>query len=352
MIKILQIIILVFFSLLMMSASCDKGSEGCTDANACNYNKNAAIDDNSCWFKSADCSCDDPPGSVIDCLGICDANFSNDPPEYDDGNCCSQIDEFCDEIVIGGCLDSLMCNYNPDATHNNDSCAVDLSQYGGSVDGTDCEGICEGGAVLDGCDNPECIGGLSYSLEPWKIIISAKAIFKSIFSDTLLGIDSSTITLGVSKFALDGYNEIEQEGGSTNCADSCYVDIFEQPPGPDNLIRFYFPHEEWINEIESDIYNEPYFVQDMRYYNLYALFSTGIQWDAIITPINLTHGSIVDELSISYKFEGAIDQCKFNISLEGSTPELLEGKFKNYSVNSNDDIDLFINISNICTDKF
>ena len=98
MIKILQIIILVIFSLLMMSASCDKGNEGCIDANACNYNKNAAIDDNSCWFKSIGCDCEDPPGSVIDCLGICDADILNDPPDLDG-------DGICDEGVMGGCID-------------------------------------------------------------------------------------------------------------------------------------------------------------------------------------------------------------------------------------------------------
>ena len=105
MIKILQSIILVIISLLMMSASCDKGSEGCTDSNACNYNKNAAIDDNSCWFASTDCDCEDPPGSVIDCLGICDADISNDPPIDIDGNCCSNIVGNCNQIVVGGCLD-------------------------------------------------------------------------------------------------------------------------------------------------------------------------------------------------------------------------------------------------------
>ena len=136
MIKILQIIILVFFSLLMMSASCDKGSEGCTDSSlcdyngdgvfdedencACNYDETAAIDDNSCWYKSPGCDCEDPPGSVIDCLSICDADILNDPDEDADGNCCSKIDEFCDKIVVGGCIDETNCKYDEEKppTHN------------------------------------------------------------------------------------------------------------------------------------------------------------------------------------------------------------------------------------------
>ena len=43
--KIIQIIILVFFSLLMMSSSCDKGSEGCTDTEACNFDSTAVMED-------------------------------------------------------------------------------------------------------------------------------------------------------------------------------------------------------------------------------------------------------------------------------------------------------------------
>ena len=354
--RIIQIITLFILSLLMMSSSCDKGSEGCTDSSlcdyngdgvfdedencACNYDETAAIDDNSCWFASTGCDCDDPPGSLANCFEICDADILNDPPDLDgDGN--------CDEGVIGGCMDSLICNYNPDATHNNDSCAVDLSQYGGTVDGTDCDGLCEGEAVIDGCDNPGCIGGINNSLEPWKIIISAKAAFISTVSDSLIGIDSSTVTLGVSNFALDGFNIIEQEGGNSNCADSCYIDIFENPTGlNNNLIRFYFPHEDWIDDLEN--FNEPSFVQDMRNYDLKVLFSTGIQWDAVIKPVNLTYGSIVEEISISFKFKGAIDKCKFIISIDGNLTELLEGEIINYAVNSNEEIQLFINISNIC----
>ena len=334
----------------MMSSSCDKGLEGCTNSNACNYDDTAAINDNSCWFASEGCDCNDPSGSIIDCLEICDADATNDPPLNSEGYCCASLDEDdCDEIVIGGCIEEGNCNYDVDfnANYNDGSCAVDLSQYGGFEDGTDCEGSCEGKAVMDGCDNQNCIGGLLSDLEAWKIEILAKATFTSTVSDSLLGIDSSKVTLGVSNYALDGYNTIEQEGGNSNCADSCYIDIVENPQGLDNnLIRFYFPHEEWIDNIDNS--DEPSFVQDMRYYDLKALFSSGIQWDAIISPINLTNGSIVEELSISYKFEGAIDKCKFIISIDGNPAELLEGEFINYFVNSNEEIELLINISNIC----
>ena len=215
MIKILQIIILVFFSLLMMSASCDKGSEGCTDSSlcdyngdgvfdedencACNYDETAAIDDNSCWYKSPGCDCEDPPGSVIDCLSICDADILNDPPDLDgDGN--------CDEGVIGGCIDSLICNYNINATHNNDSCAVDLSVFGGLSDGIDCNEECGGAAVIDGCDL--CVGGLTNLGQSWRIEITAVATFK-LEDGIFVGKNSNSIILGTSIYASDGYNRLE-----------------------------------------------------------------------------------------------------------------------------------------------
>ena len=101
----------------MMSSSCDKGTEGCTDSNACNYDDTAAINDNSCWFASEGCDCEDSPDSIIDCLGICDADQFNDPPQQNDGN--------CDVIVIGGCIDETACNYNSNATHNDGTCDYD-----------------------------------------------------------------------------------------------------------------------------------------------------------------------------------------------------------------------------------
>ena len=57
-------------SILFMSSACDKGSEGCIDQNACNYDDLAAIDDGNCWYPTYGCTCDDPIGSYIDCLNI------------------------------------------------------------------------------------------------------------------------------------------------------------------------------------------------------------------------------------------------------------------------------------------
>ena len=53
---------------------------GCTDTNACNYDVTADIDDNSCWFASYGCACENGQGVFVDCLGICDVDQSNDLP--------------------------------------------------------------------------------------------------------------------------------------------------------------------------------------------------------------------------------------------------------------------------------
>ena len=381
MIKILQIIILVIISLLMMSASCDKGNEGCIDANACNYNKNAAIDDNSCWFKSTGCDCEDPPGSVIDCLGICDADILNDPDEDADGNCCSQIDEFCDKIVVGGCIEEGNCNYDPNATHNDGSCASDLSDFGGLSDGTDCIGVCGGSAVKDKCDL--CVGGETGNGKSWRLTIISEVTFK-LSNGLQVGTAIDSVTLGTSIFAKEGYNSTEINEGDSSCND-CYIDIFE-PPEPsffnNNLIRFYFPHydnnewEEWGSQIELP--NDPLFDNDIRANDYYSLFTDhiGLNWYAEIQPITLdtlimdeagnfnTYSPIIDSIKLNFIYKEEIlseESEKFSIIVyldrekgvtEGGTEYIVEGDNLIFSIDSDQIIKLTFNISNICFSEF
>jgi len=207
-----------------MSASCDKGSEGCIDSNACNYDNTVAIDDGSCWSANEGCRCEHPFNSIADCLGVCDTDDENNPPD-DNG------DGICNEDVIGGCIDSTkyqnkyLCNYSPNATHNNDSCAVDLSQFGGDLNGNDCTyplgGSCGGSAVMDECDL--CIGGTTNYGKCWKIKIKSIATFK-LKNGFPMGSDTSSITIGASKYALDGYNETVTDDGNTDCEEN-YNDV-------------------------------------------------------------------------------------------------------------------------------
>ena len=56
----------------MISSSCDKGTEGCTDLSACNYDDTAAIDDNSCMYDVVkDCAGECGGNAVVDDCGIC-----------------------------------------------------------------------------------------------------------------------------------------------------------------------------------------------------------------------------------------------------------------------------------------
>ncbi len=70
-----------------------------------------------------------------------------------------------------GCMDASACNYDPDATTDNGSCATedclgdcggsavidDCGVCGGENDSLDCENVCGGDAIVDYCG--ECVGG-------------------------------------------------------------------------------------------------------------------------------------------------------------------------------------------------
>ena len=375
--RIIQIITLLFLSFLMMSASCDKGTEGCTDSNACNYDETAAIDDNSCWFASEGCDCDDPSGSIIDCLEICDAYSNNDPPVDSDGHCCASLDEDCEVIVVGGCIEEGNCNYDPNANYNDGSCAGDLSEFGGLSDGTDCNEYCGGMAVMDECDL--CIGGSTNLGQSWRIKINSIATF-NLPDGTSMGADTNSVTLGTSIYALDGYNGIESGGGDTSC-ENCYID-YPEPiltgfEDKNNFIRFYFPHDasdewdEWGSQFNFEI--DPYFDRDIRNNDYHSLFTEekGINWYAIIEP-TLSDTIIFDENDNAAQFETLLDSIYFQIThLEGIKCSQIKialdrekGEVVSYfdyviennqlgiKVDTDKTFSVMINISNICIQEF
>ena len=89
MIKIFQIIILVIIALLMMSASCDKGLEGCMDSAACNFDSTAIVEDGSCKYPKENKDCTGNCISEIDCMGVCGGTAATDCCglcDNDDGN--------------------------------------------------------------------------------------------------------------------------------------------------------------------------------------------------------------------------------------------------------------------------
>jgi len=67
--------------ILLLIVGCGTEPEdvyGCTDADACNFNGDANIFDNSCWYTIEGCGCDDDEGSVVDSCGVCDIDTAND----------------------------------------------------------------------------------------------------------------------------------------------------------------------------------------------------------------------------------------------------------------------------------
>ena len=50
---------------------------GCLDSQACNYNSNATIDNNSCWYAEEGCECINGEGASVDICGVCDTDETN-----------------------------------------------------------------------------------------------------------------------------------------------------------------------------------------------------------------------------------------------------------------------------------
>lgn len=147
---------------------------GCTDATACNYDENATEEDGSCavndecgvcggsGIPEGDCDCN---GNTLDALGVCGGTCIEDA----DGN------GVCDSEDVLGCTDEAACNYNPAATIDNGTCAVNdecgVCGGDGIAEGTcDCEGTlpaagydCSGECLIDTdndgvCDEFEVVG--------------------------------------------------------------------------------------------------------------------------------------------------------------------------------------------------
>ena len=108
--------------------------EGCMDEAACNYNENATIP-GTCVYPEQYCGAD---------YFNCDCECLNDA----DG------DGICDEAEVPGCSDELACNYDADATDEDNSlCTYPAEDY------LDCDGNCLSDADGDGlCDEEEVPG--------------------------------------------------------------------------------------------------------------------------------------------------------------------------------------------------
>ena len=104
--------------------SCNDCSDGCTNADACNYDSNAISDDDSCLYLDecgecggegileGACDCD---GNILDIVGVCGGDCTDD----DDGN------GICDDFEVFGCTYLDAVNYDSLATADDGSCLYD-----------------------------------------------------------------------------------------------------------------------------------------------------------------------------------------------------------------------------------
>ncbi|MDA8772212.1 hypothetical protein N9M80_03970 [Flavobacteriales bacterium] len=149
--------------------------EGCTNSDACNYNVNATIDDDSC-IEPGDCGCDgsvaknmpagdcDCSGAQLDSIGTCilptDPNF-----------CTADINNnlICDDAEVLGCMDSTACNYNASAnvsgpcyevdecgTCGGDGIPAGFCDCAGTTADTNANGICDNVEVSGCLDKKSC----------------------------------------------------------------------------------------------------------------------------------------------------------------------------------------------------
>jgi len=193
-----------------------------------------------------------------------------------------------------------------------------------------------------------------------------------------MGSDTNSIIIGASKYALNGYNVAISDEGNTDCI-SNYND-FPEPPssafGNDrNFIRFFIPHDdedefdEWGSQFDLNI--DPYFDRDIRANDYQSLFTEekGMNWFAVIEPM-LSDTLIIDENGTVNTYITMMDSIKFQIThLEGIQCSDIKIYFdrekgaidggievENFQlgigVDSDEDINVTIKVSNICIQEF
>ena len=237
--------------------------EGCMDETACNYNEEATVP-STCVYPEQFCGadyydCDCECLSDADGDGICDeaevpgcydalaCNFNADATDEDntlctyaedlldcEGNCLADADGdgICDALEVPGCTEEGACNYDANATDDDASCLF-------PEEGFDCDG---NPLDLDDCD-PDCI-----SFDPPILDYTLECL------EDLEGITCENPTSALNECTGETYDEVA-------CVSTPYTQPYSTGPattafgmGPDAAIRVYGLEFEGL--AESDYFVE------------------------------------------------------------------------------------------------
>ena len=142
--------------------------DGCTDSAACNFDSNATDDDSSCQYLDA-CGVCGGPGVDTDNDGVCDTEeiegcMNATACNYD---ATATDDAGCEFTSCVGCMDATACNYDDTATLNEllqcvyatgcDTCSGETNGTGTVLDGdADDDGTCDADEVSGCTDADAC----------------------------------------------------------------------------------------------------------------------------------------------------------------------------------------------------
>lgn len=191
---------------LYSDGSCEFGTcLGCTNPSACNFNPTVSEDDGSCQFadECGECGGEGPvPG--FDC----------------DGNCLdTNANSICD-IDESGCTDSSACNFNPQASSDDGSCAYPTACLDCQLQCIDANenGVCD-------CDEVEgCMDDLACNFDPTANLPSTNCEYPAPYfncsGDCLQDADSDGICDELESVYELGFNDGAESCNPAGCGES------------------------------------------------------------------------------------------------------------------------------------
>jgi hypothetical protein len=213
---------------------------------------------------------------------------------YANGECVNDADGdgVCDEFETPGCTDDMACNYNPDATQEDDSCEYADDPY-------DCDGNClndaDGDGVCDEFEIPGCTGEAACNFDPLATDDNDSCIFPGDPCD-------------------DGLDTTQDDEISANCeclGFSCYDETacnYSTDGLEDNSLCSY------VSQF-SIAGNESPYSQTLQVYTYGSTEGSTYEWTVVGGDILDGNGS--NEISIVWNVGGLGSVCVVETNAEG-----------------------------------